>query len=139
MRRFPTAAHRAAWAGMCPGNHERAGKRTGGKTRTGSTWLRRARTEAARGAARTKQVGRTALADQYRRRVVRRGKRQAAGAVGHRILTLAYALLQRGEDYCELAPVALDERRRVQARLRAVSQLRQLGFEVTRTPKEAVA
>jgi len=48
-------------------------------------------------------------------------------------------LLQRGEDYCELAPVALDERRRAQARLRAVRQLRQLGFEVTLTPKGAVA
>jgi len=139
MGRFPTAGHLASWAGMCPGNHESAGKRKGGKTRKGSKWRRRARTEAARGAARTKQVGRTALADQYRRLVVRRGKLQAAVAVGHRILTLAYALLQRGEDYCELAPVALDERRRAQARLRAVHQLRQLGFEVTRTPKEAVA
>jgi transposase len=139
MGRFPTAGHLASWAGMCPGNHESAGKRQGGKTRKGSKWLRRALTEAARGAARTKQAGRTALADQYRRLVVRRGKLKAAVAVGHRILTLAYALFQNGEDYCELAPVALDERRRAQARLRAVSQLRQLGFEVTLTPKEAVA
>ncbi len=139
MGRFPTAGHRASWAGMCPGNHERAGKRKGGKTRKGSKWLRRARTEAARGAARTKQAGRTAVVDQYRRLVDRRRKLQAAVAVGHRILTLAYALLQRGEDYCELAPADLDERRRAQARRRAVRQLRQLGFEVILTPKEAAA
>ncbi|MCL6444221.1 MAG: transposase [Alicyclobacillus sp.] len=27
MSRFPTAAHLASWAGLCPGNHESAGKR----------------------------------------------------------------------------------------------------------------
>lgn len=89
MQRFPTAGHRASWAGMCPGKHESGGKRHGGTTRTGSKWLRRALTEAAHGAARTKQTGRTALARQYRGLVVRRGKGQAAVAVGHRILLLA--------------------------------------------------
>src|SRR6185369_5788289 len=32
MSRFPTARHLASWAGMCPGNHESAGKRKTGKT-----------------------------------------------------------------------------------------------------------
>ena len=137
--RFPTAGHLASWAGMCPGNHESAGKRKGGKTRKGSKWLRRALTEAAHGAARTKQAGRTALADQYRRLVVRRGKGKAAVAVGHRILLIAYRLLLHREDYREVAPADRDERRHVQARLRAVQQLRQLGYEVTLTAKEAAA
>lgn len=139
MGQFPSAGHLASWAGMCPGNYESGGKRKGGKTRKGSTWLRRALVEAAHGAARTKQAGRTALADQYRRLVVRRGKKKAAVAVGHRILTLAYHLLRRQENYWELAPADLDERRRTQVRLRAVNQLRQLGFEVTLTAKEAAA
>ncbi len=30
LARFPTAGQRASWAGRCPGNHERAGKRKGG-------------------------------------------------------------------------------------------------------------
>src|SRR5207247_1097036 len=42
MSRFPSAAHLAAWAGMCPGNYESAGKRQKGKTRKGSKWLRAA-------------------------------------------------------------------------------------------------
>jgi transposase len=137
--RFPTPAHLVSWAGMCPGNHESAGTRQGGTTRKGSTWLRRALGEAAHGAARTKQAGRTALAAQYRRLVVRRGKRKAAVAVGHRILTIVYQLLQRQEDYRELTPADLAQRRRAQAQLRAVGQLRQLGYEVTLTPKEPAA
>ena len=139
MARFPTAGHLASWAGMCPGNHESGGKRKGGRTRKGSTWLRRALVQAAHGAARTKQAGRTRLAQRYRQLVVRRGKQRAAVAVGHQILITAYHLLRRQEDYTEVTPAALDERRRAQARLRAVQQLRQLGFEVTLTPKEAVA
>jgi transposase len=31
--RVPSANHLASWAGMCPGNHESAGKRKSGKTR----------------------------------------------------------------------------------------------------------
>jgi transposase len=38
LSRFPSAQHLAAWAGMCPGNHESAGKRQSGNTRKGSRW-----------------------------------------------------------------------------------------------------
>ena len=36
MRRFGDAARLASWAGVCPGNHESAGKRYHGKTRKGN-------------------------------------------------------------------------------------------------------
>jgi transposase len=36
MQQFPTAGHLASWAGLCPGNHESAGKRRSGKTRKGN-------------------------------------------------------------------------------------------------------
>lgn len=39
MTRFPTAAHLASWAGMCPGNNITGGKRRSGKTRDGNRWL----------------------------------------------------------------------------------------------------
>lgn len=137
--RFPTAGHLASWAGMCPGNHESAGKRKGGTTRKGSRWLRRALVQAAHGAARTKQAGRPRLAQRYRQLMVRRRKQRAAVAVGHQSLITASHLLRRQEDYLEVAPAALDAHRRARAQLRAVAQLRQLGFEVALTPKEAVA
>src|SRR5215208_6192817 len=55
MRRFPSAGHLAAWAGMCPGNYESAGKRRKGKTRKGCKWLRTALLEAGQAAARKKE------------------------------------------------------------------------------------
>src|SRR5262249_28821919 len=42
MRVFPTAKHAASWAGLCPGNHESAGKHRSGRTRHGNRWLRAA-------------------------------------------------------------------------------------------------
>ena len=33
MTRFPSAAHLASWAAVCPGNHESAGKHGSGKLR----------------------------------------------------------------------------------------------------------
>ena len=39
MSRFPSAAHLAAWAGVAPGGHESAGKRTPVSARHGNRWL----------------------------------------------------------------------------------------------------
>ena len=54
MRPFPTAAHLASWAAVCPGNRESAGKQSSGKIRPGNPWLRRTLCEAAWAASRTK-------------------------------------------------------------------------------------
>jgi transposase len=54
MTAFPSAAHLASWAGLCPGNHESAGKRLSGKSRNGSPWLRRMACQSAWAAGRTK-------------------------------------------------------------------------------------
>src|SRR5690242_1176137 len=36
---FPDDAHLASWTGLCPGNHQSAGKRRSGKPRPGNTHL----------------------------------------------------------------------------------------------------
>ena len=136
LSRFPSAEHLASWAGMCPGNDESAGKRKGGKTRKGSSWLRRALTEAARAAARRKEGY---FAAQYRRLVRRCGTRKAAVAVGHTILVTAYYLLLRQETYRDQVPADRDQRRRERAQRRAVAQLQALGFAVALTPKDPAA
>jgi transposase len=131
MSRFPTAAHLASWAGMCPGNHESAGKRRGGRTRKGSPWLRALLVQAAHAGARKKD---TYLGAQYRRLAARRGKSRAAVAVGHTILVIAYHLLRDGTDYHELGPRYFDERDRRAVERRLVHRLEGLGYTVSLQP-----
>jgi transposase len=131
MTPFASAQRLASWAGMCPGNHESAGKRKTGKTRHGSPWLRRALTEAAHGAARTK---RSYLSAHYRRLAARRGSKRAIIAVGHTILTISYYMLTRRSTYHDLGPNYYDERDREGVKRRAVRRLEQLGYQVTLSP-----
>ena len=131
MSRFPTAAHLASWAGMCPGNDESAGKRRSGKTRKGSPWLRSALIEAARAAGRSKG---TYLAAQYHRLAARRGTKRAAVAVGHTILLIVYRLLSEGDVYRDLGDRYFDERDRHAVERRLVARLEGLGYKVSLDP-----
>jgi transposase len=129
--RFPTAQHLASWAGLCPGNHESAGKRRGGATRKGSPWLRACLVQAAHAAARTKG---TYLAAQYRRLAARRGKAKAAVAVAHSILIIAYHLLTEGTVYRDLGGNYFDERDRQAVERHLVHRLEGLGYTVSLAP-----
>jgi transposase len=135
MGRFPTAAHLASWAGVCPGNNESAGKHGSGRTRKGSKWLRVALVEAAHAAARTKN---SYLATQYARLRGRRGPKKAALAVAHSILVIAWHLLTRGEPYTDLGADYFVKRQTHQAyRDRLVRQLERMGHKVTLEPTAA--
>jgi transposase len=135
MGRFPTAAHLASWAGVCPGNNESAGKHGSGRTRKGSKWLRVALVEAAHAAARTKD---SYLAAQYARLRGRRGPKKAALAVAHSILVIAWHLLSRGEPYTDLGADYFVKRQAHQCyRDRLVRQLERMGHKVTLEPTAA--
>ena len=132
MSRFPSAKHLASWAGMCPGNHESAGKRLSGKTRQGSRWLRQVLVEIAHAAAKTKQ---TYLAAQYKRIAARRGKKRALIAVGHTVLTIVYTMLTRQQPYQDLGAAYFDQRERHRVEQRLVQRLERLGYQVALQPK----
>jgi transposase len=131
MQQFPTAAHLASWAGVCPGNHESAGKRLNGKTRKGNPWLCRLLLQAAHVVARQKQGY---LAAQFRRIAARRGKKRAGMAVAHSILVIIYHLLRKGVPYEEHGDAFFEERDRELAKKRLVHQLERLGHQVTLQP-----
>lgn len=99
MSRFPSPAHLASWAGICPGNDKSAGKRRSGKTRQANPWLKGALTQAAWGASRTR---RSYFAAQHRRLAVRRGVKRATIAVAHGLLVTVHCLLSRSTQYIDL-------------------------------------
>jgi transposase len=97
VRRFPSARHLCAWAGLTPTVRSSDGKaRLGNISRQGSSILRWAVVEAAthvptRGGP---------LRDQFERIAKRRGRKVARVAVARQILTLCYYGLRDGEIRC---------------------------------------
>jgi transposase len=129
---FPTAAHLASWAGMCPGQHESAGKSRHGTARRGDSWLQRHLAVAAMSASRTNG---TYLAAQYRRLVGRRGKRRARKAVGHGILIAAWHILNDNVDWIDLGEDYFERRQDPDRQgRRKLNELRSLGWTVTTHP-----
>ncbi|MDJ0499206.1 MAG: IS110 family transposase [Acidimicrobiia bacterium] len=132
MSRFPSPAHLASWAGMCPGNNESAGKHRSGKARHGDPWLQSALVEAGWSASRTHN---TSMRARFYRIAKRRGYERAVYAVGHHLLVVIWWMLtervpyrEMGDDY-QQRPDNPDRRRR-----HLIRQLEQLGLEVVVQP-----
>jgi transposase len=131
MGQFPSEAHLASWAGVCPGNNESAGKRKSGKTTKGDTWLERTLIQAAYAASKAKN---TYLKDKYHRIAARRGKKRAAVAIAHKILSFAYHILLYRVPYRELGEAYLDKLNKEVLEKRLVKRLELLGNKVIIEP-----
>lgn len=101
MNRFPTAVHLAFWAGVAPGNHESAGKKS---TRTilGNQHVKVALCEAAWAASRSRTCQ---LSVRFWKLASRRGKKKALLAIAHKILTYIYHMLSNKMKYIEASVV----------------------------------
>lgn len=95
MGRFGNKHRLASWAGLCPGNHESAGKKKSGKTTKGNYYVRRTLCECAHAAAKTTSQFK-GLHDGL---VIRRGKKRAVIAVAHKQLEIAFTLLKNKQPY----------------------------------------
>ncbi len=128
MSRFPSAAHLASWAKLCPGNNESAGKRKSGSTGHGNPWLRSILVQVSWAAARTKGTYLSAL---YHRVAARRGAKRAIIAVAHAILTIIYSMLRNHSLYRDLGETYFDQLNRESVIRRSVRRLESLGYSVT--------
>ncbi len=99
MSRFPTDAHIASWAGLCPGDNESAGKRKSGKTRKGNALLRSTLVTCAHSAVRNKS---SYFYAQFMRISAHRGKKRAYVAVAHSMLVAIYHILKDGVVFKDL-------------------------------------
>ncbi len=102
---FPSDAHLASWTGLCPGNHESAGKRRGGKPRKGNPHLQSILVECAWAAVRHDGY----LRSLYHRHVMKWGGYRSPAAKNKAIVVVAHALaitiwhiLATGKPYHEL-------------------------------------
>ena len=133
---FVSADHLAAWAGVCPGNHESAGKQKSVRARKGNVHLRTTLVGAAMSAARTKG---SYLKDKYYRLKARRGPMRAALAIAHKILVAAYHMLSRGVGYHELGEAYLDQIDQTRTAANLKRRLERLGYLVAIQPREVAA
>jgi transposase len=136
MTRFPSAAHLARWARVCPGNNESAGKQFSGRTGQGNNWLRSALIQAANAASRCKN---SYLAVVYQRLKARRGRKRAIVAVAHRILTAVFHMLSSGQPYKDLGVNYLNQPQKQHLLKQMRSRLEQLGYKVTLEAQTSVA
>jgi len=131
MKVFPSEGHLSAWAGICSGNNESAGKRRSGRTPKGSRWLRRTLVLAAQAAGHAKD---SFLAARFRRLAARRGKKRAGVALAHSILKIVYDILNDGRSYHDLGGTYFDRLDPQRLTRYLVHRLERLGLKVTLEP-----
>lgn len=99
MTAFGSADRLASWVGICPSNHESAGKRQSGRMRKGNPYVRRLLCEFAHAASRTASV----LKSKFQALVIRRGYKRAIVAIAHQLLRTLFVMLQRHQPYRDSA------------------------------------
>jgi transposase len=135
---FPSGDHFASWTGLCPGNHESAGKRYRGRRRKGNQHLQPVLVECAWAAVRSDGY----LRAFYRRSVMKFGgfrspaaKKKAIIAVAHKLAVIIWHVLATGRRYQDLGADYFTTRLdpAIETR-RLVAKLRALGHTVTLEP-----
>ncbi|MFJ9610786.1 hypothetical protein ACIRS1_31040 [Kitasatospora sp. NPDC101176] len=107
-----------------------------GKTRHGDPWLKAVLGQAASAASRSKG---TYLAARFKRIASRRGKKRALVAVEHSILIAVWYMFTHDIEYHDLGgDYFLERTGKTRQTRRLVSQLNQLGYQVTLQSVEAV-
>src|ERR1700757_356202 len=134
MNRFPTAGHLVAWAGLCPGQNESAGKRKTTRLRKGAPWLKTMLVQCAWAAKRKKDSYYNA---RFNRLSSRRGPQKAICAVAASLLTAIYHMLKDGTEHHDLGANHFDHRSPAAKAKPAVAHLARLVYAARLQPLQA--
>jgi transposase len=96
MNQFPRGPQLASWVGVCPGNHESAGKRKGGRTTKGNPWVRRLFVECAWSGSRTNDSATKARYEHLKPKIQHK---RALVAVAHWMVLTVHEVLRTGQPY----------------------------------------
>jgi len=127
MSPWPDHSHFAAWGGLCPGNHESAGKRKAISARKGNPFLKSILVQAATAAVRTKGSYYQA---KFNRLSKRRGYKRAVVAIAHSMLVAIYHIIRDNRQYKELGEEWFQQRSAESKSKALVKQLERLGYTV---------
>ncbi len=92
---FPSVKQFASWLGLCPGDHESAGKRLSGRIRKGNKYIRRFLIQAAHAAERTK----SSLGSKVRVLCGKLGHKKGIVASAHKLARIMYAMIKNVAEY----------------------------------------
>jgi transposase len=134
MNQFQDDSHLTAWAGMCPGNNQSAGKIKSSRIRKGNKHLKTTMTQVAWAISRTKH---TYLGAKYRAFVPKKGKKRAIIAIGRKALVICYHMLKNNVDFSELGVDFLDKLEPERKARYYEKRLEELGYNVQITRKIA--
>ena len=127
MNQFPTVKNLTSWAGMSPGNNERAGDKKKGKSTKGNRNLRATLNECAWSCIRSKK---NRISSTYWRFVKRMGPQKAIHAVGNLILRLCYHILVSGIKYEEREKDDYEKILQKKKEERMIKELREKGYKI---------
>jgi transposase len=124
---FPTSDALASWAGLCPGNHQSAGKRRSGRSPVRSHNLKTLMVQVAWAAVKKKG---SYYKDKFHRLKARLDSKRAIVAIAHRLLRAVYHIIKEGVEFRDLGEQYLSQKNQA-ARLRYVkNQARLLGYDL---------
>lgn len=127
LEEFKTMSAFAAWAGLCPGNNESAGKRKSGRNGVRNHPFKTILVQVAWAAIKTK--GSYYKAKYYKLKA-RRGARKAIVAIAHRISKAIYNIIKNGDRYQDLGEEYLSRTNKQRALKNLTKKADELGMKL---------
>ena len=128
LRMFPSSGHFCSWTGMCPADNESAGKRKSAHLSKGNRYIKTILCQCAWGTTRNRK---SYLHDWYWKLKQRKDGKRAVIALGHKLLTFIYHILNTKNPFDEERHIKVKMEREQIRKRRIIAEAKKLGLTVT--------